>query len=82
MSDDRQNAPATMRNRDSILDVLRDVPPTTGIFEIAGGGSGEHIVQFAENFPALVFQPSDPESDAVLSGVAWQSHTRLRPSPG
>ena len=25
MSDDRQYAPATLRNRDSILDVLRDV---------------------------------------------------------
>ena len=30
MSDDRQFAPATPRNRDFILDVLRDVLPTTG----------------------------------------------------
>jgi hypothetical protein len=29
MSDDRQYAPATLRNRDSILDVLRGVLPTT-----------------------------------------------------
>ena len=54
-----------------ILEVLRDVLRRTGVFEISGGRSGEHIVRFAENFPALVFQPSDPESDAVLSGVAW-----------
>jgi Protein of unknown function (DUF938) len=38
MSDDRQYAPATLRNRDFILDVLRDVLPTTGvILEIASG---------------------------------------------
>jgi hypothetical protein len=36
MSDDRQYAPATLRNRDFILDVLRDVLPMTGvILEIA-----------------------------------------------
>ena len=36
MSDDRQFAPATLRNRDFILDVLRDVLPTTGdILEVA-----------------------------------------------
>jgi Protein of unknown function (DUF938) len=46
MSDDRQYAPATLRNRDFILDVLRDVLPRTGaILEIASG-SGEHIVHF------------------------------------
>jgi hypothetical protein len=71
MSDDRQYAPATMRNRDFILEVLRGVLPTTGdILEIASG-SGEHIVHFARNLPALVFQPSDPEPDTLLSIAAW-----------
>ena len=77
MSDDRQYAPATLRNRDFILDVLRDVLPTTGdILEVASG-SGEHIVHFARNFPALVFQPSDPEPDALLSVAAWVKATRV-----
>ena len=31
MSDDRQYAPATLRNRDFILDVLLDVLPMTGV---------------------------------------------------
>ncbi len=71
MSHDRQYAPATLGNRDFILDVLRDVLPTTGtILEIASG-SGEHIVHFASNLPALVFQPSDPEADALRSVAAW-----------
>jgi hypothetical protein len=40
------------------------------ILEIASG-SGEHIVHFARNLPSLVFQPSDPEPDALLSIAAW-----------
>jgi hypothetical protein len=71
MGDDRQYAPATLRNRDFILDVLRDVLPMTGVILEIASGSGEHIVYFARNFPALVFQPSDPEPDALLSVAAW-----------
>jgi hypothetical protein len=71
MNDDRQYAPATLRNRDFILDVLRAVLPTTGtILEIASG-SGEHVVHFARCFSRLVFQPSDPDPDARLSVDAW-----------
>jgi hypothetical protein len=77
MSDDRQYAPATLRNRDFILDVLRDVLPMTGVILEIASGSGEHVVHFARNFPALVFQPSDPESDALLSVAAWVKATRV-----
>jgi hypothetical protein len=52
MSDDRQYAPATLRNRDFILDVLRDVLPTTGVILEVASGSGEHIVHFARNLRA------------------------------
>jgi hypothetical protein len=50
LSDDRQYAPATLRNRDFILDVLRDVLPTTGVMLEVASESGEHIVNFAMNF--------------------------------
>lgn len=54
-------APAAARNRAAILAVLRDVLPETGtVLEIASG-TGEHAVHFAAAFPALTFQPSDPE---------------------
>jgi hypothetical protein len=69
--EDRQYAPATVRNRDFILDVLRDVLPTTGVVLEIASGSGEHVVHFARNLPSLVFQPSDPEPDALLSVAAW-----------
>ena len=71
MIDHRQCAPATVRNRDFILDVLRDVLPMMGVILEIASGSGEHVVHFARNLPSLVFQPSDPEPDALLSIVAW-----------
>ena len=73
----RQHAPATVRNRDFILDVLRDVLPTTGVVLEIASGSGEHIVHFARNFPSLVFQPSDPEPDALRSISAWTKATNV-----
>jgi hypothetical protein len=75
MSDNREYAPATLRNRDFILDVLRDVLPTTGVILEIASGSGEHIVHFARNLPSLVFQPSDPDPDARLSVAAWVKAT-------
>jgi hypothetical protein len=71
MIDHRWYAPATVRNRDFILDVLREVLPTTGLILEIASGSGEHVVHFARNFPGLVFQPSDPEREALLSVAAW-----------
>jgi Protein of unknown function (DUF938) len=71
MSEDRQYAPATLRNRDFILDVLRDVLPATGVILEVASGSGEHIVHFAKNLPSLVFQPSDRDAHARLSVAAW-----------
>jgi hypothetical protein len=40
LSDDRQYAPAMLRNRDSILDVRRDAPPMTGVILEIASGSG------------------------------------------
>ena len=75
MSDHHQYAPATLRNRDFILDVLRDVLPTRGVILEVASGSGEHVVHFAKSFPSLVFQPSDREPDALLSISAWVKAT-------
>jgi hypothetical protein len=62
--DPRQHYPATVRNREPILGVLEsvlsDLDVSRPVLEIASG-TGEHAVYFAENLPALVFQPSDPD---------------------
>ena len=77
MTDHRRYATATVRNRDFILDVLRDVLPMTGVILEIASGSGEHVVYFARNFPSFVFQPSDPETEALLSVVAWVKAARV-----
>ncbi len=67
----RKHAPATLRNREAIAAVLAEVLPASGtVLEIASG-SGEHCAFFAERFPALHWQPSDPEPSALASIAAW-----------
>ena len=64
---DKRHAPATLRNRDAIAEVLRDwLPPSGTVLEVASG-SGEHVVHFAAAFPALDWQPSDPDTAALTS---------------
>ena len=70
-SDERLHAPATERNRQSILEVLRRVLPTSGLILEVASGSGEHAVHFARALPALRWQPSDPSADARDSISAW-----------
>ena len=77
MNDPRQYAPATLRNRDFILGVLRDVLPTKGVTLEIASGSGEHVVHFARNLPNLLFQASDRDPDALQSVTAWVKATRV-----
>ncbi|MDP1961063.1 MAG: DUF938 domain-containing protein [Reyranella sp.] len=67
----KRHAPATARNRQPILDVLRPRLPAQGLVLEIASGSGEHIVHFAEALPGLVFQPSDPSADARASIDDW-----------
>jgi hypothetical protein len=63
-------APATARNRDPILAVLRRVlPPAGTVLEIASG-SGEHAVYFAAALPHLAWQPTDRDPAALASIAA------------
>ena len=70
-------APATMRNRDGIVDILREILPSDGqVLEVASG-TGEHAVHFAHCFPALGWQPSDPDPIALASIEAWCAEAGL-----
>lgn len=67
------HAPATERNREPILAVLRETLPARGtVLEIASG-TGEHAVYFARHFPHLIWQPSDIDPAARRSVEAWRS---------
>lgn len=78
MSDPRRHAPATLRNREPILAVLRSVLPERGrVLEIASG-SGEHAVYFAEALAPLIWQPSDPDPANRGSIAAWTAATGIQ----
>jgi hypothetical protein len=74
---DKRHAPATLRNRDAIAAVLADELPLRGMMLEVASGSGEHIVHFAARFPALVWQPSDPDPAALASIAAWAGEAAL-----
>lgn len=67
----RKHAPATLRNREAIAAVLAEALPETGLVLEVASGSGEHCAFFAECFPALRWQPSDPEPSALTSIASW-----------
>jgi hypothetical protein len=76
-SPEARHAPATARNREPILAVLREVMPQRGtVLEIASG-TGEHAVFFAAAFPHLIWQPSDPNADARDSIAAHATLAKL-----
>ncbi len=84
----RAHAPATARNRDAILAVLRDILPAAAspqspststaqqgtVLEI-GSGSGEHVVYFAGHFQHLDWLPTEASEDGLDSIKAWLAHS-------
>lgn len=67
MSDRRKHAPATLRNREAILAVLTRELPRSGLLLEIASGSGEHAAWMAPQLPALLWQPSDYEAEALPS---------------
>jgi hypothetical protein len=73
----RRSAPAALRNREPIAEVLVDWLPASGMVLELASGTGEHAAYFAERFPALEWQPSDIHADALGSIAVWCDETRL-----
>ena len=64
-------SPASVRNAEPILKLLRAHLPKTGrVLEIASG-SGQHALTFSNALPGLEWTPSDPSPDARASIAAW-----------
>lgn len=73
----RQFAPATERNREAILAVLKNcLLRGSHVLEVASG-TGEHAVFMAGQLPEVIWQPSDREPGALESIEAWRLHSRL-----
>ena len=70
-------APAAGRNREPIAAVLAEEVPSSGLVLEVASGTGEHAVHFARTFPRLDWQPSDPDSEARESIMAWREEAGL-----
>jgi SAM-dependent methyltransferase len=73
----KRHAPATERNRDPIAAVLREVLPPRGLVLEVASGTGEHVAYFARLFPAIEWQPTDPDPAALTSIEAWLADAAL-----
>lgn len=67
----RLSSPASERNKQPILDVLRRVLPKSGLVLEIAAGSGQHSVHFSRALPMLTWQPSDADGAARESIAAW-----------
>ena len=73
----QRSAPAALRNREPIAEVLGEWLPPSGLVLEVASGTGEHAVFFAERFPNLEWQPSDLHKDALASIRAWRAEAAL-----
>ncbi|MGC1310575.1 MAG: DUF938 domain-containing protein [Phormidesmis sp.] len=71
MSDSRQYAPATERNRQPILAVLQQVLPKAGTVLEISSGTGEHITYFASRLRYLQWIASEPQAVMRDSIQSW-----------
>lgn len=70
-------SPSTARNRGPILEVLAPRLPARGIVLEIAAGAGEHAAHAAAALPHLRWQPTDPDSEALISIAAWRDHAAL-----
>jgi len=77
---EKPNAPSCEKNREVILDVLRDhFADRRQVLEI-GSGTGQHAIFFAERLPHLSWQTSDRSEN--LPGIsAWLEEAALPNTP-
>ncbi len=73
----KRTSAAALLNRGPLAAGLAGILPQTGLVLELGSGTGEHALHLARAFPALVFQPSDPDPAARASIAAWAEEAAL-----
>ncbi|MXP64479.1 DUF938 domain-containing protein [Roseomonas sp. M0104] len=77
MSEARRSAPAALRNRGPILEVLREQLGDSGLLLEVASGTGEHALHIAAALRGWTIQPSDPGPEARASIDAWAGEAGL-----
>lgn len=67
----RLRSPATERNREPILQVLRGALPVTALVLEIASGTGQHSAYFGAAMPGWQWQPTDVDEAALPSIDAW-----------
>ena len=70
-------SPAADRNKQSILDLLRQVLPVRGSALEIASGTGQHVAWFAAGLPHWTWQPSDAQPEGLHSIAAWVAQQGL-----
>jgi SAM-dependent methyltransferase len=71
--DGARTSPATARNRQPILEVLRPrLPAGARVLEVASG-AGEHAMFLASALPGVSWRPTDRDPEALASIAAWRT---------
>ena len=77
LPDGARASPSTARNREPILEALRPrLAEGARVLEVASG-AGEHAMFIAAALPAVHWQPSDPDPEALASIAAWRDASGL-----
>lgn len=77
-ADGRLDTPAFHRNHQAILGVLaRYLAGKSGDAVEVGSGTGQHVIEFARQFPQLTWWPSDLSDNHLKSIEAWRVHSGL-----
>jgi SAM-dependent methyltransferase len=74
-------SPAADRNKQPILDLLRQLLPTQGSALEIASGTGQHVAWFAANLPHWSWQPSDAQPggfDSIAAHVAQLGLNNVR----
>ena len=69
--DGKLHAPAAERNAATISALLQRVAPSTGVALELASGTGQHVVTFARDMPALTWQPTEVSSERLASIDAY-----------
>jgi Protein of unknown function (DUF938) len=76
--DGRLDAPAFHRNHQAILAVLGQyLAGQSGDLVEVGSGTGQHVVEFARQFPDITWWPSDLNENHLKSIEGWRVHSQL-----